>query len=370
MKLAALLSLVASLARAEGKDFAAEAALLYRAAACGDGALDAHLPSRVVDGHCAILKREEAAFRKRWVDVARPFLGKLQPQGMPPRAVYPFGGGDLIAALATFPDAGEITTLSLEPAGDPRAIDGIGADQLAESLEVNREKIVRLFHVGHSLTTDLSTVSRRNRLPGELIYALVGLVVNGYQPTSLRYFRIEPDGRLHYYEEAEIAAADSDKEKRAAIFANMEMQFKPIDGNGPPRVHRHIGANLDDKHLGANPSVVRHLEAKGRVAVMTKAASYLLWFENFSIFRNYLLKNMEWMVSDSTGIPPHFATPAGFVQDAFGQFDGPLRDMHPGRVEIDEFRRLFAAQPKRALPFRYGYPDAAKHAHLVVTRRK
>ena len=41
---------------------------------------------------------------------------------MPKTVVYPFGGGDLLSALVAFPDATEITTISLEQAGDPRRL--------------------------------------------------------------------------------------------------------------------------------------------------------------------------------------------------------------------------------------------------------
>ena len=40
----------------------------------------------------------------------------------------------------------------------------------------------------------------------------------------------------------------------------------------------------------------------GEVAAITKAASYLLWRGDFSRIRDYLLDNMVWMVSDSSGI--------------------------------------------------------------------
>ena len=52
--------------------------------------------------------------------------------------VYPFGGGDLISALTTYPEATEITTMSLEHAGDPRRIKGITTEQLKASLQLIR----------------------------------------------------------------------------------------------------------------------------------------------------------------------------------------------------------------------------------------
>ena len=76
---------------------------------------------------------------------------------------------------------------------------------------------------------------------------------------------------------------------------------------------------------------------------MTKAASYLLWRDNFSTIRDYLLDNMEFMVSDSTGIPPKFATKAGFVQEAYGKFNesflGASAELQQGLREAVEGRQ-------------------------------
>jgi hypothetical protein len=30
--------------------------------------------------------------------------------------------------------------------------------------------------------------------------------------------------------------------------------------------------------------------------------------------------------------------------------------------------KLWAGQPRRKLPFRYGYPDSEKNLHLMITR--
>jgi len=69
--------------------------------------------------------------------------------------------------------------------------------------------------------------------------------------------------------------------------------------------------------------VLKHLRAKGKVSVMTKAASFLLWYDDFTQIRDYLLKNVAWMISDASGIPPSYAEPAGFEQVTYGEFTGP-----------------------------------------------
>src|SRR5262249_55941509 len=131
-----------------------------------------------------------------------------------------------------------------------------------------------------------------------------------------------PDGTLKYLSLEDIAAEEKELSKKSnnardnAIFGDAEITFRKIgDPAAPIKTLRHVAANLDDKHLTADPSLIKHLEAKGKVTAMTKAASHLLWADEFSIIRNYLVKNMAFMISDSTGIPPRYLKDTAFVQD-------------------------------------------------------
>jgi hypothetical protein len=154
----------------------------------------------------------------------------------------------------------------------------------------------------------------------------------------------------------------------SVAFSNSEITFRKAgDPHAPLRVHRHIAADLSDSGLRKVPGILKHLEAKGRITAMTKAASYLMWHSGFSKIRNYLLANMEFMLSDSTGIPPHYSQKAGFEVLAYGQFDAPF--LAAPESEAQDMLALYAAQPKRELNFRYGYPDLHSHHHLLVTRK-
>ena len=77
---------------------------------------------------------------------------------------------------------------------------------------------------------------------------------------------------------------------------------------------------------------------------------------------------MEFMLSDSTGIPPRLAKSAGFEVLAYGRYLGPF--LPAPAAGARDMLILFASQPERELGFRYGYPDNASHDHLVVMRRK
>jgi hypothetical protein len=361
-----------------GQDHGAEVKLLFRVVACGgDTALPAGLDAGVVEEHCRELNPKLEAYRKNYLAVAEPFLAKLRPEGLPASVVYPFGGGDLLAALVSFPDATEYTTLSLEHAGDPRRLAGLDKQQLAANLALVRQALEGVLTLANSTSETMSRMEK-STLPGQLCFFLVALRVHGFEPTGLRYFRLEPDGGIHYLVAAELTAQEGTGARKlnpawaspaaSEAFSNAELLFRQAGaGEGAPRVHRHIAANLADRALKADERVLKHLAAKGKVAAMTKAASYTLWNPGFSRVRSYLLENMVFMLSDSTGVPPRFAKKAGFVQETYGHFAGPFLDAN---AELGaEFAALWKEQPQRELPFRYGYPDSQKQYHLLVTKR-
>lgn len=360
-----------------GQDFIEEARMLYRVVACaGTAPIPPHLDAKVVESHCKALQPRMTEYRQRYGKDAREFIAKLRPSGLPQVVVYPFGGGDLISALVAFPDAVEITTISLEHAGDPRRIRELGAQDLVDSLAALSVEIGGMLEVSNNTSKNMSE-AHKNLLPAQLSSFLIGLAVHGYEPTSVRYFTLDESGDVRYLGQADIAERDSKSARQlkhdwaqpnfSPAFSNVEVQFRP-QGTGPDepvRIHRHIAANLADTHLDKNPGLLKHLEAKGKVSAMTKAASYLLWRPMFSRIRDYLLQSMAWMISDSTGIPPFYARKAGMKQTTYGLFAGSF--LTGVEQHNEDFRKLWKSQPYRPVRFRFGYVDSEKHAHLLVT---
>jgi hypothetical protein len=375
-------ALLAATPEAQPKDFIDDARLLFRVVACtGEEPLPEGLDAKVLEPYCKTQLDRMAKYREHWGSVARDFLTALRPAGLPTTVVYPFGGGDLLSALTTYPDAAEVTTLSLELAGDPRRLRGLkDSKKLAANLAALLEATKSTWVSNDGKSVNLSKL-QKGELPGQLSFHLLGLATQGQRPVSVKYFRIEPDGALHYLTEADIAALEATKAAKlksewaspdfSPAFANVEIAFvaKDAPAGATPRVHRHIGANLADDALAAHPELLKHLEAKGKVCAMTKAASYLLWRNDFNAMRKYLLEHMEYMVSDSTGIPPDYVKKAGFVQETYGSFEKSF--LTAPRDFNQQLVKLFASQPARKLPFRYGYPDGSdqRRSHLVITKR-
>ena len=352
-------------AHAEPAELLDDAKALLVVGACAEGS--APVRPEVYAAHCKAVRAAREDYKSKWLDLANDFFRAHVPAKIPKTVVYPFAGGDLSTALTVFPDADEITTISLEPAGDPRALARIGEKNLRAPLEVVATELKQLYGHNYEKTMDMITAMRGAQLPTQLIFSLSALVVHGYEPTAMRYFELTPDGDIRYLTSADVdkLAKVTDASKLNHAFSNVEIRFRKP--NGREQIYRHILANLNSAHIKKSPAILAHLEKKGHVAAMTKAASYLLHDPDFVTFRKYMVDHVDWMVSDSTGLAPAPDT-AAFEWETYGTYE--VSNMKEGATVTPAWKKLYAAQPKRALAFRFGYPDNNLHNHLIIMRRR
>jgi hypothetical protein len=373
----AALGVATPAAAEDGADFIADAKLFYRVVACsGSDALPAGIDAPTVEAHCAEMAKRFQHYTEKYVTPARAFFAPLRPANVPTTVVYPFGGGDLGSALVTFPDAREITTISLEHAGDPTRLAKLDKKQLKAALAAYRDASEGLLALYDSTSENMRKLERGG-IPGQLSFHITGMAALGFEPVSLKFVALEPDGKVHHLTASEIEALAPKKAKKvkggwvdtdfSEAFNHMELTFRKAgDPRAPLVVHRHFAGNLANKAFKDSP-LYKHLIAKGKFSAMTKAASYLMWLDGFSDIRDLLLANMVWMASDSTGVPPRFAKKAGFVQITYGAFTAPFLE-EADKSTGEAMAKLWASQPHRKLPFRYGYPDANQNLHLMITQ--
>jgi hypothetical protein len=354
----------------DGHDFTPDARAWMVVGACGDGDPPADFPKKLLESHCAEVKKAQTDYQENWVKPARAFFAEHVPKDIPKVVVYPFAGGDLSTALTVYPDADEITTMSLEPAGDPRSMGNVKGGDLERAMNKVAYELKFLYRVNFSNTLNMIDAMRSGAVPTEVMFGLSALKVHGYDLVSFRYFKVNDDGTLHYLDDADLAKAPDPKtsaERRNRVFANYELRFKKPGGR--VQVYRHIQQNLDNEHLKSEPAVMAYLNARPqKIAAMTKAASYLLSYDGFSTIRDYLTSRVQWMVSDATGIAPKWGKPAGFEYETYGSFVGP--HIPAGGGISKDWRTEFESEPARELPFRFGYYDKKNANHLIIIKKK
>jgi hypothetical protein len=378
--LAIVASFVATTAYAEDApvDFIADAKVYYRVVACkGTDAPPANLDAATIEKHCAEMAKRYERFTEKYITPASAFFAQLRPPALPTSVVYPFGGGDLASALVTYPDARDITTISLEHAGDPTRLAKMEKKAtLNNALSAYRAAVYGLLTLNDSTSENMRKLEKGG-IPGQLSFHLTGMAALGFEPVSLKFIELKDDGTVKYLTQADVDAVANKIAKKkkggwvdtdhSPAFTNMELSFRRAgDPKAPVIVHRHFAWNLGDKAFKGS-ALEKHLQAKGKIVGITKAASFLIWGGGFSGIRDFLLANMAWMASDATGIPQRHAKKAGFEIVTYGTFKGPfLEEADP--IIAEEFVKLWEKQPRRKLPFRYGYPDSELNVHLMITK--
>src|ERR1043165_1681389 len=198
----------------DGADFISDAKLFYRVVACGGGEpLPPELDAKTVEAHCAEMAERCQHCNEKYVTPARAFFAPLRPAALPTTVVYPFGGGDLGSALVTFPDDREIPTISLEHAGDPTRLAKLDKKQLPAALAAYRDASEGLLALYDSTSENMRKLERGG-IPGQLSFHITGMTALGFEPVSLRFITLDPDGKVHYLTAAEIDALAPKKAKK------------------------------------------------------------------------------------------------------------------------------------------------------------
>lgn len=341
-------------------DFAAEARLLFEVVSCRGAPLPS-LDAKAVAAFCERERRDLAAFRDGPMKATAETLARLRPAGLPTTVLAPLGGGDLLSALLAFPDLKNVTTVSPEPAGDPRRLGAARTPaELRRELEAIRAASAALLRANGA--SGARPGARAEAPPVQLAALVTALALTGHEPVGLRYVRVERDGSLHALSRAELAAAGP------VGFASCELTFvrRGEDPRTRARTYRHLAADLSDAALARSPGLLAHLGSKGELAVTLRGGPPLLGRADHARLRELLLRQAAFVLSDATGPAPREARAAGLVQETHGAYQGTAG---ADRARDAELVALFAAQPARPLAVRYGHLDRAGHPYLVVSRR-
>src|SRR3954464_3838352 len=133
MRRLALLAVLATLpaaAEPAAHDFTPTGKVLLSVGACGGGDIPEGISKDLVKKHCDLIGKTQVQYQTAWVGIAEPWFKTHVPETGPKKVVYPFAGGELWAARSVYPDADEITTMSLEPAGDPRTLEALAKQKI------------------------------------------------------------------------------------------------------------------------------------------------------------------------------------------------------------------------------------------------
>lgn len=275
---------------------------------------------------------------------------------------YPFSGPDFPNAYSIYPEADTFILAGLEAGGlepEPELLPKDKVERGLKEFAGSLDSISRLnFFLTNKMKKDISASIFRGTAPVFLAY--FGLM--GIKPCSLKPISLKENGEIHYLTTDEIKSNKKYKDG----FVSLELIFNdPITGKN--KFLYYFSKDLSNNGLNKDDSILKFVQTKGAFSSTFKAASFLLHYNHFSRFRDFIIQNVEMIVMDDTG-PRVKDLKEKFEIRVFGVYTQPIK-LWPRMVQA-ELRQLHSEQKPSKLPFKYGYGTSNRTYHLMVVTRK
>ncbi|RYD48653.1 MAG: hypothetical protein EOP85_03135 [Verrucomicrobiaceae bacterium] len=261
--------------------------------------------------------------------------------GTPRTVLYPFGGPDLLYAMALFPNSSRYILLGLEPVGGLPDLENIEPASVIGSLPGHSKAVeTQLLH-GYFITKDMKTDFSNGAIQGvtPVLLSALGLM----------------DAQVH-------SVSGTSAGGKSAV----EIDFT-LPGRGRKSV-TYVSGDLSNGGFKGGYSSWLSSNASGSTAYF-KAASYLMQDGSFTGIRNWVLSNCRSVVQDDSGIPYKAYDQQVWDLRLFGNYDGPI-SFFSKHAQADLKAAYDAAGPFNELTFGSGYEMTPSKANMMIAIRR
>jgi len=283
---------------------------------------------------------------------------------------YPFSGADFLHADLFFPEHDHIVMMALEPVGDYADLNEKNKNgtltNYLNSLKRAMNAILRLsFFRTIAMADDF-----QSEMDGTLHVLVHFMSRTGHELMYQEKVAIQPDGSLtndlttvadsayvgnrFYFREA----GDS-KVKTLTYFA-VNVQNTTYHSRG----------GLVAKGLNERKDLVNYFEKVDIKSTYLKSASYLMHRPTFSIIRDIILDESEYVLQDDSGIPVQYFDRSKWDLTFYGTYSFPI-SLFAERHQED-LKEIYQKKETKVkpLPFGIGYQYRKGTSNLMLARKK
>lgn len=263
--------------------------------------------------------------------------------------LYVFSGPDFLHAQTFFPNASAYVLCGVEPVGTPPDVTRLAESELASSLWNLRNSLNASLSFSFFITADMKKdfSTQATKLSGTLPVLYVFLARGGCRINSVENIWLDAAGTPH-----------TDKQTKTS---GVRIAF--MGPKGQAQTLYYFSTNIASWALKEDPSFLRFCDSMGPMHGFTKSASYLMHLSEFSMIRDYLLKNCRTMTQDDSGIPWKDFPRDTWNVWAFGWYPGPIK-LFEKHYQPD-LAAVYKHNPVPPIPFGIGYQWRAGQSTLI-----
>ena len=282
----------------------------------------------------------------------RAWREKTYPRLDGGRVFYPFGGPDLLNAMAFFPEADTYILAGLERVGAIPRPEQYGRLATLRGLYRLRETLNQVLVHNFFHTKIMKKNIGANSLTGLTSLLMLFASLAGNEIVDVNYVSLTNDGMAKHEISRQnaieiICKSKSSKQKKIYYFQG----------------------DISDEGLSKKPGFVNFIKRQGALTTMLKAASYLMYRSSFDDIRSIILSRSKYILQDASGFPYHFLRKnSNFDLKLYGVYVKPIplfRERCQPDLKLD-----VGKHSKGKLPFKYGYIMSYGHTVIMVAKRK
>jgi hypothetical protein len=273
--------------------------------------------------------------QREWSETnLRPLIGN------PSTLLYPFGGPDLMHAVALFPGVSTYVLLGLEPAGNLPSLEGSDPGQVLGSLQKLETAMSTQMRSGYFITKDMKNDLAGGPMPGVTPILLASLSLMD-------------------------ATVESVQALNAGGRTGVDIRFT-LPGGGSKRA---IYVSGDLSNGGFTGGYRSWVNSYGGSVAYFKAASYLMHDSGFTGIRDWVLGNCKAVVEDDSGIPYKDFDQSKWSIKLFGDYQSPI-ELFAKHQQNDLKAAYDAIGSGPAIPFGSGYHIRPEEANILVATKR
>lgn len=283
---------------------------------------------------------------------------------------YPFSGADFLHADLFFPNYDSIVMFALEPIGSLPDLNKKYKDSTLDDYLGQLKKSMNAI-LGLSFFRTIAMADDfQSELDGTLPVFMHFIKRTGHTVQFQEKVAILADGSIT--NDLSQAADSSYIGNRYYLKRTGEEKVKTlyyfaVNIQNTPYVSR---GGLVAKGLETRKDLVQFLEKRNVKASYLKSASYLLHRPSFSIVRDFILNNSDYLLQDDSGIPVQFFDGQKWDLTFYGTYSFPI-SLFAERHQED-LKEIYANKSSNVkdLPFGIGYQYHKGTSNLMVARKK
>ena len=307
-----------------------------------------------LNGAWSQLEDQQLSKARKWSEAELQAINASSPP-----IFYPFSGPDFLYGFTLFPKGSEYVMLALEPVGEVPNLEELSEGERSTRLQGVVGALSEILQFSFFRTNDMQVdLAKQGALPILLVF----MARTNNQILDIQPIQMDKDGNIQPKGEGEAGSEDSN------LIPGVKITFLP-EGESEPKTLHYFSTDISNEGLAKTPQLEGFVKQLENPTTYLKAASYLMYRDNFSQIRDLILNQSNYLLQDDSGMPIKYVEEDKWDRKFYGNYTSPI-GLFAERYQPD-LRKVYQDDSSiKPLDFGIGYKFGVNESNLMLATKK